>query len=191
MGSIQLLAAQLRSQLGVDPTSADAVLVDRLRLTLRSTRLPAAWRSLAVSKEAVRQEVLDGIEYARSSEGRTAVELRRIKLLDNGCVTALPPLILSSPSHSPLLSPSARTPHRCGALMIGRRPKGGYAQIQAWVYSQSPAQGPSPSHSPLEVVPRETYFDRSEGDPRGGTLRSRLGYIPSHRPRGLALATLP
>ena len=110
MGSTQLLAAQLRSQLGVDPTSADAVLVDRLRLTLRSTRLPAAWRSLAVSEEAMRQEVLDGIEYARSSEGRTAVELRRIKLLDNGCVAALPPLILPLPfAFSPPLPLCAHT----------------------------------------------------------------------------------
>ena len=91
MGSIQLLAAQLRSQLGVDPASADAVLTDRLRLTLHSTRLPTAWRSLAASEEAMRHEVLDGIEYARSSEGRAAVELRRIRLLDNGCVAASPP----------------------------------------------------------------------------------------------------
>ena len=75
--------------------------------------------------------------------------------------------------------------------MIGRRPKGGYAQIQAWVYSQSPAQGPSPSHSPLEVVPRETYFDRSEGGPvekarSDQAQRHALG----HRFRGLAPATL-
>ena len=140
MGSIQLLAAQLRSQLGVDPASADAVLTDRLRLTLRSTRLPATWRSLAVSEEAMRQEVLDGIEYARSSEGRAAVELRRIKLLDNGCVAAwLPPRFSQRVHHIVASHSPACTPSRCIALTIGRRPKRGHAQI--WL-------GPTPSHRP-------------------------------------------
>ena len=95
----------------------------------------------------MRQEVLDGIEYARSSEGRAAVELRRIKLLDNGCAAALLPPRSPQRAHHIVASHSpACTPCRCITLTIGRRPKGGYAQI-------------------------------------------RLGFIPSHRPRGLALAT--
>lgn len=86
MGSIQLLAAQLRTQLGVDPNSLDGVLVERLRLTMRSTRLPAVWRGLSIGYDEMRQEVLDGMEYMRSSEGRAAVELRRVMILDNGYV---------------------------------------------------------------------------------------------------------
>ena len=105
MGSIQLLSAQLRSQLGVDPASADAVLVDRLRLTLRSTRLPAPWRGLAVDPEAMRQEVLDGLEYVKSAEGRAAVELRRIRLLDNGY--AFTPLLRLTHDLAPAQHPAA------------------------------------------------------------------------------------
>ena len=87
----------------------------------------------------MRQEVLDGIEYARSSEGRAAVELRRIKLLDNGCVAALPPLPPASLSVCTIVS--HRTPLRAHHLVASHSrseggPRGGTPR----------SGGPSPSH---------------------------------------------
>ena len=106
MGSIQMLSAQIRGELGVAATASDAVLIQRLRVTLRSSRLPAAWRSLGVDENMCLQEVLDGLEYARSPEGRLAVELRRIFVLNNGYALPAPPFAHSL--HSNRVRPGKR-----------------------------------------------------------------------------------
>ena len=87
------ISSALRKRHGIDAAGAagDAALAYHLPEFLEGCQLPAALRVAAGSGVELTQEFLAGIQYTASTEGRSAVEARRIIYLTSRCAPSPPP----------------------------------------------------------------------------------------------------
>ena len=105
--AVQLAAASIRAAL---PSSiaADGAIAGRMRDLLSARRLPLEFLAHGVDAEELREEFEDGLEYARSSDGRRLVEEKRVLLLGTrfAAATRLFPRIHPAPCLPPEGAPS-------------------------------------------------------------------------------------
>ena len=80
--SVQLVAESLRNLLGA--AASDGALATRAPAQILSRRLPSQFRASGVGETQLREDLEDGVDYHRSSDGRRAVEEKLILRLERG-----------------------------------------------------------------------------------------------------------